>query len=235
MTTTATRPTVRTRAPERTARSATRPARRPAAPATTRTPSATRTLGAARTARLTVLGLLSTLSLSVPAVALLDGVGPRSSSLDVVASFLIVAVLEVAVARGVWRVTREHAHPAAHAALLARTGYALLLTVGALVLLSTGPAGAAGFRDHWGNALGVLGLHLVAAGVALWRSGLAGRVGPLVLSLSGATALAAGLLPLDGVTLPMVLAPAVAGEVLLTLLLARTALGPRRVRAATPR
>jgi hypothetical protein len=195
----------------------------------------TRGLGRARTARLTVLGLLATLALSVPAVALLDGVGPRASSLDVVTSFLIVAVLEVAVARGVWRVTREHAHPAAHAALLARSGYALLLAVGAGVLLWTGPAGAAGFRDHWANALGVLGLHLVAAGVALWRSGLVGRTGPLSLSLVGATVLAAGLLPLDGVTLPMVLGPAVAGEVLLILLLARTAIGAGRVRATTPR
>lgn len=226
MTTTATRPTVRTRPPER--------APAPRASTSPRRAAVATTGEAARTARLTVLGLLATLALSLPAVALIDGVGPRASSLDVVASFLIVAVLQVAVARGLWRVTREHAHPAAHAALLARTGYALLLTVGALVLLGTGPAGAAGFRDHWANALGVLGLHLLAAGVALWRSGSAGRVGPLALALSGATALAAGLLPLDAVTLPMVLAPAATGEVLLAVLLTRTAFSPRTARGARP-
>ncbi|QIM22486.1 hypothetical protein G7075_17350 [Phycicoccus sp. HDW14] len=237
MTTTATRATVRTHAPVLAHPQLRTPQQLRARPAL-RTRAASRSVAVGRTARLSVLGLLATLALSVPAVALLDGVGPRASSLDVVSTFLIVAVLEVAVARGVWRVTREHAHPAAYAALLARTGYALLLVVGALVLLWTGPSAAPAFRDHWANALGVLGLHLVATGVAFWRSapsGLAARLGPLALSLSGTTALAATLLPLDGVTLPMVLAPVVVGELLLVLLLARTALGGRTVRPAPAR
>lgn len=227
MTTTVTRPVARTRP-------ATRPATRPVVRTT---PAATRRARSAdrphRAARLGLAGLVGTLALSVPAVALLDGVGPRSSSLDVVASFLIVAAAEVVVARELWTLTRDRSRPAAWAALLARTGYALLLAVGALVLLADGDTGAGAFRDHWGTALGVLGLHLVAVAVAVRHAGLAARAGAGAVGLCGAGALGAALLPVDGLALTWVLAPALAGEVALAVLLARAAMrrGPATARA----
>ena len=87
-----------------------------------------------------VAAIAGTLALSLPAVALLDRPA-GTATVDVVASFLLVGGLEVVAARALWRLTRGHAHPAAYAALLARLGYALLLVVGALVLLVQGPAG----------------------------------------------------------------------------------------------
>ncbi len=167
-----------------------------------------------------VVAIAGTLALSLPAVALL-GRPAGSATVDVVASFLLVGGLEVVAARALWRLTRGHAHPAAYAALLARLGYALLLVVGALVLLVQGPAGTAAFGAHWGSALGVLGLHLVAVGVALRRCPAAGRFGPLLLSACGAAGLAAALAPVDGVPLTAALAPVLVGEVVLAGVLLR--------------
>ncbi|MGG5259841.1 hypothetical protein [Phycicoccus avicenniae] len=179
---------------------------------------------AVRTAGLALAAGLGSLALSVPAVAQLDGLGSRSSGIDVVASFLVVAVLEVVLARTLWTLTRDRARPAAWAALLARTGYALLVAVGAVLLLAQGDAGAEAFRGHWSDALGVLGLHLVAAAVALRQSGLAGRIGSTAMALCGALALVAGLLPGTDPALTTVLVPAVTGEALLAAALGRAVL-----------
>ncbi len=168
-----------------------------------------------------VAAIAGTLALSLPAVALLDRPA-GTATVDVVASFLIVGGLEVVAARSLWRLTRSHAHPAAYAALLARLGYALLLVVGALVLLVQGPSGTTAFGAHWGSALGVLGLHLVAVGVALRRCPAAGQFGPLLLSACGAAGLAAALSPVDGVPLTAALAPVLVGEVVLAGVLLRT-------------
>ena len=168
--------------------------------------------------------VVGTLALSLPAVALLDHT-EGTATVDVVASFLLIGGLELLAARALWRLTRGHSHPAAYAALLARVGYALLVVVGALVLLVHGAQGLGDFRNHWLSALGVLGLHLVAAGVALRRCPSVGRAGPLLVAGCGAAGLAAALAPLGGVSLTTALVPVLAGEVVLTGVLARAALG----------
>ncbi len=185
-----------------------------------------------RAARVAALTLPATLALGVPVATLLSS--PRDvATVDVVVSVLLVGGLEVVAARALWVLTRERSHPAAWAALLARVGYALLLVAGAGVLLARGAGGLSAFGDHWLTGLGVLGLHLVAVGVALWHSRIGGRIAPALVTLSGALAMAAALAPVDGTPLWAGLGPVVLGDLVLTALLARTV--ARRPGGLSPR
>ena len=139
--------------------------------------------------------VLASLALTVPALTLLGRAD--TATVDVVTSFLIVGGLELLVARALWSLTRRRSHPAAHAALLGRLGYALLVVVGALVLLDDGARGAAEFRQHWTSAAAVLGLQFVAQAVAFWHNRIGSRLAPLALAGAGVAAMAVALAPVE--------------------------------------
>jgi hypothetical protein len=172
---------------------------------------------AARTGGAALVGVLL---LTVPVLGLLDAAPPSASTLDVAASFLVVAVLDVVAGRGLYLAARDRAHPSAYAGLLSRLGHALLLVVAAVLLASRGSAGVPAFRDDWGTALLVLAVHLAIAAVALWRARLAPRGLSAAVALCGAVtlALAAAGGPAPVLTL---LVPTLAGEAVLAAALLR--------------
>ena len=145
-----------------------------------------------RGARLAGIGLLTLTLVSVPAVALLDRVdGTATTTAPAAAAFLLVAALDVLVGWGLYVLLGARAQPSAHAALVSRVGYAVLLTAAAARLAWPGGDGVDGFRVDWSLARVVLGLHLLIAAVALWRSRIAPGVLVVVTALSGAAYLLA--------------------------------------------
>jgi hypothetical protein len=200
---------------------------------TTRTPAArtpaarTGVTHSRRTARSGGAAVVAVLLLTVPVVGLLDAAPPSGSTLDVAASFLVVAGLDVLVGRGLYLSARHRAHPAAYAALLSRLGHALLLVVAAVLLASRGAAGVPAFRDDWGTALLVLAVHLAIAGVALWRARIAPRTLCAAVALCGAATLALAAAGGPAALLPL-LVPALAGEAVLAAALLQHALRPSR-------
>jgi hypothetical protein len=182
--------------------------------------------GAARTAG---LSLVAALALTVPAVGLLDALEAGGSALDVAASLLVVAGLDVVAGRGLYLAAGGRARPAAYAALLSRVGHGLLLAVAAAFLVARGAEGAPAFRDDWTTASLVLAAHLVVAGVALWRSRVAARMPALAVTAAGGVALLVSLAP--GTTgLLAVLSPVLVGEALLAVTLLHCGLHPARWR-----
>ncbi|MGL4175478.1 MAG: DUF4386 family protein [Dermatophilaceae bacterium] len=143
--------------------------------------TATERLGA----RLAGSSLLLITLVSIPAAVVLARADDAAAPRLVGVAFLVVAVLDVAAAWGLYLVTRQRAGTLAYAAMLARSGYALLLATSVVILLWPGGTAAAGFRADWSNALLVFGLSLVLAGLAVWRSRTAPRAVALATSLAG--------------------------------------------------
>lgn len=189
----------------------------------------------AGTARGAGLALVGGLALSVPAIGLLDAAASGGSTLDLAASLLVVAGLDVVVGRGLYLVAGERALPAAYAALLSRIGHGLLLAVAAGMLLWRGGDGVAAFRDDWVAASLVLAAHLLVAGVALWRSRVAARGVALAVSAGGAASLALGALATGASGLLPVLAPVLAADAVLAYALLGHGLRPARWRSWTAR
>lgn len=125
--------------------------------------------------------------LGFTAVTLLDRVG---STVDAGVAFLVIALLDVLVGWALHALLRGRAPAPAHAVVVSRVGYAVLLAASSVLLLVHGDSGVAGFRADWSNALLVFGLHLVIVAVALWRA----RLAPLVVRLATGAAGTAYLL-----------------------------------------
>lgn len=185
----------------------------------------------AGTSRGAGLALVGGLALSVPAVGLLDAVAAGGSTLDVAASLLVVAGLDVVVGRGLYLVAGDRARPAAYAALLSRVGHGLLLAVAAALLVWRGSAGAGSFRDDWYTASLVLAAHLLVAGVALWRSRITPRSVALAVAAGGAGALTLAALPTAGPGLLPLLVPVLAADAVLAFALLDHGLRPARWRS----
>lgn len=137
-----------------------------------------------RGARLAGWALLVMTIVSLPAAALLDGADAPATRVAVGTAFALVAVLDVVVGVGLYIVLRGRARSSAYAALVSRTGYAVLLAASAARLVWPGGGGVETFRADWSLALVVFGLHLLVTAVALHAS----RVVPVVVV--AATALA---------------------------------------------
>ena len=146
-----------------------------------------------RGARLAGWSLLAMTVLAVPAAGLLDTADDPRTRLAVGIAFLAIAVLDVAAGVGLYTLLRARASSSAYAALVSRTGYAVLLAASAGRLLWPGGGGVGAFRADWSLALFVFGLHLVVAAVALRAS----RVVPAVVV--AATGVAGVAYLLDGV------------------------------------
>ena len=157
------------------------------------TTAATTALNASerRGARVAGWTLLMLTVLAVPAAALLDGADTPGARVAVGTAFVVIAVLDVVVGVGLYMLLRGRAHSSAYAALVSRTGYAVLLAASAARLLWPGGGGVESFRVDWSLALVVFGLHLVVTAVALRAS----RVVPTVVV--AATALAGTAYLLD--------------------------------------
>ncbi len=183
--------------------------------------------GAARTAG---LSLLASLALVLPAVGLLDALPSGGSTLDVAASLVVVAGLDVLAGRGLYLAAGGRARPAAYAALLSRVGHALLLAVAASLLVLRGAEGVPAFRHDWATASLVLAAHLVIAGVALWRSRVTARGPALGVAAAGAVALLVPLAP-GAAGLLTVLAPVLVGEAVLAVTLLHSGMHPARWRS----
>jgi hypothetical protein len=190
--------------------------------------TAGRVAGTARGAGLAIIGGLA---LSVPAVGLLDAAAGGGSTLDVAASLLVVAALDVVVGRGLYRVAGERALPAAYAALLSRVGHGLLLAAAAAMLLWRGGTGITAFREDWSTASLVLAAHLVVAAVALWRARVAPRALALAMAAGGVLALTLAALPGGAEGLLAVLAPVLVADAVLAFALLAHGLRPARWRS----
>ncbi len=184
-----------------------------------------------RGARLAGAALLLMTLVSVPAALLLERAaapGAQATRVAVGMAFLVVAVLDVAAAWGLHLLLRRRATPASTAQLVSRSGYAALLTGAAVVLAWPGGAGTAGFERDWALALVVFGLHLVIAGIALWRSRIAPTAVVVITALAGLAYLLDDVLTrFADVSATAVLVPLMLGELVLMgwlLLVAR----PRR-------
>ncbi|MGL5816578.1 MAG: DUF4386 domain-containing protein [Phycicoccus sp.] len=138
-----------------------------------------------RGARLAGGSLLLMTLVSIPATLALARAGDAAAPRAVGAAFLVVAALDVTAAWGLYVVTRNRAGTLAYAAMLARSGYAVLSATSVVILLWPGGTAAAGFRADRSNALIVFGLSLVMVGLAVWRSRTAPRAVALVTSLTG--------------------------------------------------
>lgn len=143
-----------------------------------------------RGARLAGWALLALTLLALPAAGLLEGADEAGTRVAVGTAFLLVAVLDVVVGVGLYALLRSRAHSSAYAALVSRTGYAVLLAASAGRLLRPGGGGVETFRADWSLALVVFGLHLVVTAVALRAS----RVVPFLVVTATALAGAAYLL-----------------------------------------
>ncbi|WP_377639560.1 DUF4386 family protein [Oryzobacter terrae] len=218
MTTTATRTTTPTRVTAR--------------PVARRDPAAARALTADERsgARLAGVSLVLVTLVSLPAAGLLGSAtaaGAETTRLVLGLAFLVVAVLDVVAAWGLHVMLRRRATPASTAQLVSRSGYAVLLAGAAAVLAWPGGAGTTGFERDWEVALVVFGLHLVIAGIALWRSRLVPRAVAAATALAGFAYLADALLTRATETsAAAVLVPLMLGELVLMgwlLLASRTA------------
>jgi hypothetical protein len=192
---------------------------------------AVRERAAAGTARGAGLALVGGLALSVPAVGLLDAAAVGGSTLDVAASLLVVAALDLVVGRGLYVVAGGRVLPAAYAALLSRIGHGLVLAVAAGMLIVRGAPGVPAFRDDWSTASLVLAAHLLVAGVALWRSRIAPRGVALAVSAGGAASLTLAALPGGAPGLLTVLTPVLAADAVLAGALILHGLRPARWRS----
>jgi len=145
------------------------------------------------------LALLLMAALAVPAAAGLDaatGVGV----VDAAVAFLLIAGLDVVAGCALYRMLCRHAPAPAHAVVVSRVGYALLLAWASVLLLVHGSTGVPDFRVDQGLALAVLGLHLLITSVALRRSRLAPAPVVAATALAGAAAvLGSSLAPLPDV------------------------------------
>lgn len=162
------------------------------------------------------VALLAMAGLGFFAVSLLDGVTGNRSAIEAGVVFCAIAVLDVVVGCALYGLLRHRAPGPAHAVVVSRVGYAVLLAWPAVLLLVHGGAGVAEFRSGWSNALLVFGLHLVIVAVALWRAALAPRIVRLVTGAAGAAYLLdGGLERLNDVGWRGALVPVMVGEVVL--------------------
>ncbi len=213
-----------------TARTAPDPALRPrgahATNATDRDHTRARVLGVAerRAALLGGSALLVVSVLSVSAVGLLDDVTAGSPTVDPAVAFLAVAGLDAVVGCALYRVLRTRAAAHAHAVVVSRVGYAVLMAWASALLLWRGSAGVGPFTDDWSDALLVLGIHLLTVAVALRRSRLAPTFVVLATAAAGAASLVevalawSGTAPVGPALAPggAGFAPLVAGQLVLT-------------------
>ena len=139
------------------------------APSTTAPPARLRT-SQRRCARLTGCSLLAVTVASLLAAALLARAEEAPMRVAVAAAFAVVAVLDVAVGAGLYRLLHRRAHSSAYAALVSRAGYAVLLGASAGRLAWPGGGGVERFRADWSLALLVLGVHLLVTALALTTS-----------------------------------------------------------------
>ncbi len=170
----------------------------------TRTPSRRPTRGRRRAQPLTIhqrrAALLagSTLLVLAPlgswAVSLLEEVGPGGSTTGAGLAFLTVAALDVVAACGLYRLLRDRVPAPAHAAVVSRVGYAVLLAWAAALLVAHGGTGVAEFRADRADALLVFGLHLLIVAGAMWRARLAPRLVSLATGAAGVAYLLDGAL-----------------------------------------
>ena len=229
MTTLATRPETPATPP------ATSTTRRPTRPshADLRTLTATERHGA----RLAGASLLALTLVSLPAAALLDGAagpGAAATRIGIGVAFLVVAVLDVVAAWGLHLLLRRRATPASTAQLVSRSGYAVLLAGAAVVLTWPGGAGTVGFERDWSLALVVFGLHLVIAGIALWRARIAPKAVAVITAVAGLAYLLDDVLTrTTQVTVTPYLVPLMLGELVLLGWLLRTSRRPRIVDGPT--
>ncbi|WP_392543624.1 DUF4386 family protein [Oryzobacter telluris] len=229
MTTIATRPATPATRPATPATRPATPTRRPTRPthADLRTLTATERRGA----RLAGASLLVLTLVSLPAAALLGGAaapGDRATRVGIGLAFLVVAVLDVVAAWGLHLLLRRRATPASTAQLVSRSGYAVLLAGAAVVLTWPGGAGTVGFERDWSLALVVFGLHLVIAGIALWRSRIAPKAVAVITAVAGLAYLLDDVLTRAAdVTVTPYLVPLMLGELVLLGWLLRTSRRPR--------
>ena len=178
------------------------------------------------------VALLVMAGLGFAAVTLLDRGG---SAVDAGVAFIAIALLDVLVGCALHGLLRDRAAAPAHAVIVSRVGYAVLLAWSAALLLAHPDDGVAAFRVDWSSALLVFGLHLVIVAVALWRA----RLAPLLVRLATGAAGAAYLL--DGalerftdVGWRGALVPLMLGEVVLALWLVWAGRPSVRRRGARP-
>jgi hypothetical protein len=129
--------------------------------------------------------LLAMTLVSVPAASLLPDVSGAAPRLVAGAAFGVVAVLDVAVGVGIYALLRHRAPSSSYAALVSRSGYAVLLAASAARLLWPGGGGVEAFRADWSLALIVFGMHLVVTAVALRASRLVPGVVVTATGLAG--------------------------------------------------
>lgn len=152
-------------------------------------------------------------ALGFSAVTLLDGGG---SAIEAGVAFIVIAVLDVLVGCALHGLLQARAPAPAHAVVVSRVGYAVLLAWSAALLLAHGAFGIPGFRAGWSDALLVFGLHLVIVAIALWRAGLAPVVVRLATGAAGTAYLLDGALQrLGDVGWRGALVPVMLGEVVL--------------------
>ncbi len=167
-------------------------------------------------ARLAAPALLALTVLAVLATRVADGVAGTTPHVVVGSAVLVVAALDVAVGWGLYVLLGDRARPSAHATLVSRCGYAVLLAAASARLLWPGGDGLHGFREDWSLALLVLGLHLLIAAVAGWRSRIAPPLVAAAVALAGAaTLLDAVVSPWTAGTSARALLPVVLGELVL--------------------
>lgn len=192
----------------------------PGTPARPRTRALT--TGERHGARLAGVALLAMTVVALPAARLANGAVPQDGADGILprvlvgTAFLVIAALDVAVGWGLYVLLRARAHPSAHATLVSRGGYAVLLAAAAARLLWPGGDGLVGFLADWSLALLVFGLHLLIAAVALWRSRVVPWVVPAATALAGAAYLFDDALSrFTDVTWRGALVPLMLGELLL--------------------
>jgi len=183
-------------------------------------------------ARLAAPSLLALTVLAVLAARVADGAdGPDGTASHVLvgSAVLVVAALDVTVGWGLYVLLGDRARPSAHAALVSRSGYAVLLVAASARLLWPGGDGLDGFRADWSLALLVLGLHLLIAAVAGWRSHIAPPLVVAAVALAGVASLLDDVVaPSTAATSGRALVPVVLGELVLLGWLVVASRGSRR-------
>ncbi len=154
--------------------------------------------------------------LGISALSLLEGVGPSGSAVGAGMVFVGIALLDVVTGCALYGLLRDRAPAPAHAAVVSRVGYAVLLAWSAAFLVAHGATGVTQFRADWSDALLVFGLHLLIVAAALWRARLAPRVVSLATGAAGAAYLLDGALQrLTEVGWRGALVPVMLGEMVL--------------------
>ena len=167
-------------------------------------------------ARLAAPALVALTVLAVVAARVADGAEGTTPHVAVGSAVLVVAALDVTVGWGLYVLLGDRARPSAHAALVSRCGYAVLLVAASARLLWPGGDGLDGFRADWSLALLVLSLHLLIAAVAGWRSRIAPPLVVAAVALAGvASMLDAVVAPSSAATSGRGLVPVVLGELVL--------------------